>query len=107
MKAGKLDRRIRLETKSATLDTYGQETVTWNLLAEVWAEVLPTTGRELVASLQVTPEVMTKFRIRWITGFKESDRIVYQNEPYDIVHIAEMGRREGLEIMAKKPFRLP
>lgn len=107
MKAGKLDRRIRLETKTATLDSYGQESVTWGLLAEVWAEVLPMSGRELIASMQVTPEAMTKFRIRWITGFNETGRIVYRNEIYEVTHIAEIGRQEGLEIVAKVPFRLP
>ena len=107
MKAGKLDRRIRIETKTATLDAYGQETVTWYLLAEVWAEVIPTSGREMIASMQVTPEVMTKFRIRYLDGLKETDRIIYKNDEYEISHIAEMGRTEGMEIMAKKPFRIP
>ena len=104
MKAGNLDRRIRIETKSATLDSYGQQVVTWSLLAEVWAEIDPKSGREIMASMQTTPEQVKVFRIRYLPTVTETCRIVYRSEAYDILYIAEIGRQEGMEITAKKPF---
>lgn len=107
MEAGKLDRKIRIETKSVTLDTYGQETVTWTTRAEVWAAVMPLRGSELIASAQLTPETMTKFRIRYRSDILPTDRIVYENKNYDIQYVAELDRRVGLDITAKQPFAIP
>ena len=104
MRAGKLDRRIRIESKSATLDSYGQEVISWVLVDEVWAEIMPKRGNEVMASMQTTPESTTIFRIRYLPAVNENCRIVYRSEAYDILYIAEIDRKEGMEITAKKPF---
>jgi len=46
MKIGKLDKRITLQSRSATLDDYGQELNSWSDIATVWANVKPLGGRE-------------------------------------------------------------
>jgi SPP1 family predicted phage head-tail adaptor len=104
MRAGKLDRRIRIESKSATLDSYGQEVISWVLVDEVWAEIDPKRGNEIMASMQTTPEATKIFRIRYLSTVNENCRIVYRSEAYDIKYIAEIGRQEGMEITAQKPF---
>lgn len=103
MKAGSRDRRIRIERAVVDRDTHGGKTETWALMIEVDARVTPLRGRDLVAAGQVMPGVETKFTINWRADLLESDRIVYGGNVYDIQHIAEIGRREGLEILAKRP----
>lgn len=103
MRAGRLDRRIRIERATVDRDTHGGKTETWALLMEVYAQVTPLRGRELVAAGQVMPGVETKFTIRWREGILPADRIVYEGVHYDIQHLAEIGRRVALEILAKRP----
>lgn len=101
MEAGKLDRRITIEAPQTTRDEYGQALVQFVPLATCWAEKRDLTGRELLAAKQVVASAQTKFRIRYRTDFDTTARIVYGDRVYDIEHIAEIGRREGLEILAK------
>lgn len=46
MDIGKLDKRITLQTRSATLDAYGQELNSWTDYATIWANVRPIGGKE-------------------------------------------------------------
>jgi len=48
MDIGKLDKRITLQVRSATLDDYGQELNSWTNLATVWANIKPIGGREVL-----------------------------------------------------------
>lgn len=103
MKAGKLDRRVAISVKSATRDSYGAEIIGWSLLATVWAEVLPLSGREFFVASQFVPEAELKIRMRYREDFDETAKITYNNIDYDILHIAEIGRQDGLEVIVKKP----
>jgi len=103
MRAGRLDTRIRIERSTTDRDDHGGVTQSWALLFEVWAQIAPLRGRELIAAAQTMPEAHTKFVIRYRAGITEADRIVYDSKNYDIIHIAELGRDVGLEILAKLP----
>ena len=103
MKAGKLDRKIKIESRVETQNDYGEAVISYVLLAEVWAEVLPLSGREFFTAAQTVPEVQLKIRIRYRTDVNETCRIVYNNVNYDIAYISEIKRREGLELVVKKP----
>lgn len=103
MRAGKLDRRVRIERETVTRDDHGGQVQAWELVATVWAQVVPLRGQALVQSAQLMPGVETKFVMRWREGVTAADRLVYDGENYQILHLAEIGRREGLEILAKLP----
>jgi len=101
MEAGRLNRRIRIESKSVVRDAYGGETITWTLVAEVWAAVLPIRGREYVAIRQAGAELTTRFLIRYRSGVTPAMRIVYDGANYDIVDVINpQDGNEHLEIMA-------
>jgi SPP1 family predicted phage head-tail adaptor len=103
MRAGKLDRRIQIKVKTSTRDSFGAEIIAYTLLATVWAEKLPITGREFFAASQFIPEATVKFRIRFREDFDETAKITYDGIDYDILYLAEIGRADGVEILAKKP----
>jgi SPP1 family predicted phage head-tail adaptor len=46
---------------------------------------------------------LVRFWIRHRSDVVGTDRIVYEGVAYDIQHIAEIGRREGLDILVKLP----
>lgn len=101
--AGKLDRRIRIETQTVTKDSYGGEVKTWTELATVSASAWPVRGNEAFLANQFMEGVQMQFRIRYRSDFDISARIVYGGKAYNIQHIAEIGRREGMQIFAKLP----
>lgn len=101
MRAGALDRRIRIEQQTTSQDGFGEPIVTWAILAVVAAEVRPLRGQERFQAQQFAAEATTRFRIRHRTDLDETMRILYDGEEYDIAAISELGRREGLELLAK------
>lgn len=103
MKSGKLDRRITIQSRVETPNSIGEVVISYATFAQVWAEVVPLRGREYFTAAQTVPEAQLRIRIRYMTGVTEKHRIVYEGVNYDILHIAEIGRKEGLEIMVKKP----
>jgi SPP1 family predicted phage head-tail adaptor len=103
MQAGRLDRRVRIEQRVETQNAVGEAVISYVLLAEVWAEKKFLKGQELFTAAQFVPEGQVMYKIRYRSDVDEKCRIVDREDTYDIVYIAEIGRREGLEISAKKP----
>jgi SPP1 family predicted phage head-tail adaptor len=76
------------------------------LLADVWTEKRELQGRELFQAQQLAAKVDTEFKIRFPAGLDpfpnpdESMRLVCEDVVYDITYVSEVGRREGLRILA-------
>ena len=99
MRAGDLDRRIRIQSRTLPT-TFGDELETFTDEATVWASKMDVTGRERIRGVVEVAEGTTVFRIRWRSGMTPKKRIIYDGTVYDISHVAEIGRREGLDITA-------
>lgn len=104
IRAGDIDRRIRIERASITQDPGSGENVeNWALLAEVWASKRDVSDRERVAAAEVAAEITTRFVIRWssqVSDVNPKDRIGFDGRTYGIEAVKVVGRREGLEISA-------
>lgn len=108
MNAGTLDRRIRIDNKSVTVDAdYGTETVTWATFATVWAnvqDVLPSKAESQGQGIRIA-ERPTRIRIRYMAGITSAMRIVLIDRADRVLQIvsgpAELGRREGIELIAE------
>ena len=82
MDIGSLDKRITLQSRSATLDDYGQELNSWTNVATVWANVKPIGGREKLRAMAVesslTHTVAVRYNVRFLPPTKvDAWRIVY------------------------------
>lgn len=82
-----LDQRITLQQKSVSRASNGEEVVTWNDVATVWAEAVPLRGREFFAAAQMQQAVDVRFRIRARTGLSGDMRVQWKAQPYDIIAI--------------------
>lgn len=105
MRAGRMDRLITIEQKTPERTPLGDVTETWGTLATVWAEVVPTSGREYFSaqSEQRVASKLTRFRIRYLAAAAQDTqlRVLYDSQTYDIQHIAEIGRRVGLDLVGE------
>ena len=103
MLSAKMDRRITLLARVQTQNEYGEMVLTDLSRATVWAQVTPIGGKETWMASQMVPEAKFKIVIRYLSDLVETDKVVLDGTEYDIAYIAEIGRREGLEIVVKFP----
>lgn len=101
MRAGELDRLIVIQAGAPARGSNGEATYTWSTFATVWASYKPLRGQEYLAAQQVNAEIEAVFRIRWLASLTTAHRISWDGRLWDIQGINEIGRREGLELMAK------
>lgn len=104
MESGRLDRRITLQRAVATQDaTTGEQVLTWADEATIWAAVEPLSGSELFRAQQLEAKADTRFLLRYRPNVTPAGtlRISYAGRTYDIRSVAEIGRQEGLELVAE------
>ncbi len=103
MQAGKLDRKIILQRFTTTVDAYNEPVLTWATLATRSASYEPMSDGERFRAGETAANASARFVIRWssaVSTLNPKDRLQYEGETWQILHVKELGRREGLEITA-------
>lgn len=110
MRAGELDRRVKIQKREITQSPTGEEVESWTTIPTsapdncIWMGKRDMRANERWAAQQVVAELQTVFTARWYPAFDtigpESHRLVYRGRVYDIHGIREIGRQEGVEIAA-------
>lgn len=104
MNIGKLDRLITIQQDTGS-DSTGEHVPSWETYRQVWAGIKPKSGSERYEAEMLTATNQVIFVIRYDSGVTEAMRISYESEIYDIIHIAEAGRRQYQELTAQKKDR--
>lgn len=101
MRAGKLDRTIRIDRYGAgEPDDYGNVPEVWTPLATLRAQLVQASTEEFIRNYGAADETVIIFRTRWLAGVTTSDRIEHEGEFFNIKETKEIGRRKGLELRA-------
>jgi SPP1 family predicted phage head-tail adaptor len=101
MNIGSLNRKITLQMPDKNTNSFGESVITWVSVGEIWADVQPLSGRESFSSDHRYATVTHRFKIRFRTDVTPEYQVLYQGQYFDIKAVLEMGRREGLEILAE------
>jgi SPP1 family predicted phage head-tail adaptor len=102
MKAGSLDRLITIEAPTVTLDDAGAPSTTWSTFATMRAQLVKnSTADDERRSGSETDERLT-FRMHYLDGVTLNHRLTYQGQAFEIRDLAEIGRRRGLEVIARR-----
>lgn len=101
LKSAQLDREIRLERLFVEPAADGEPVSRWALIATVWAQMEPLGGTRGFGQQQFVAVGDVRFTIRWRDDVTTQERIVYGGREYEIMTVAELGRREGTIIVAK------
>jgi len=75
IKAGSLNTRIELQSKSTTYDAMGQPVLAWSTDYTVSASVKPLSSREAYFAKAVRPETTHRIIMRYLSGFSHHHRI--------------------------------
>lgn len=98
MRAGKLDRVITIQRNTYVVDEYGNPEHTWSDVATVRAQIVQQSTEEFIRNYGASDETVIIFRIRWLDGITNADRVVYGGVNHNLKEVKEIGRRKGLEL---------
>lgn len=103
IRAGQLDRRIIIQ-ELVTEQIGGATVDKWQPVTDAWARRRDITGYERQSSQTETAFMDSIFTIRYVYGVKKAMRIVEQETGlyWDIVFVAEIGRKEGLDLTCQR-----
>jgi SPP1 family predicted phage head-tail adaptor len=100
MQAGRLRRRVTIQKKTVTRNSYGEEMIVWVDVATVWAAVEPLSGREFIEGRQVVADVSTRIRIRHRPGIRPEMRVTWGERVYTIQAVLDhLDRSRELHLM--------
>lgn len=104
MEAGKLDRKITIQSFTASQSSYGEPVQTWSdYKVNIWARVEPLSMRESFFAQQVGSVATTKFTIRFFTGIEPMQRVVFAGQNYNIEAVINPdNRNRELMIIASR-----
>lgn len=101
MRAGALRHRVRIQTRSATADNYGEPAQTWTTThTDVPASVEPLSGREMITAAAVQSAITHRVRMRYAAGVDAAARVLFGTRVLDVqsvINVDERGRE--LELM--------
>lgn len=81
LRAGTLNRRLRLQTVAMVSDAEGVSTETWTDLATVWAHISPASGRETFQAAQPEEVITHTVTVRWRPDITSHMRFLYSDPP--------------------------
>lgn len=100
MDAGRLDKRVTIQSMTATRNAIGEPVEAWADVATVWAAVEPVQGREFWEQQQVQSEVTTRIRIRYRAGVTAAMRVTYGGRFYNIKSVIDpRERHDEMQLM--------
>ena len=92
MQAGRLNKRVLIQSPATGQDATGEPTTGWTDVATVWASIVDVSGREYVAAGGLQNSAQTKITIRYRSGIVPSMRVVHGATIYGIEAVLEQGR---------------
>lgn len=102
MRAGKLDRTIKIQAFSSTVNEYGTPAEMWTDVATVRAQIVQASTEEYLRAYGETDALAVIFRIRWIATVTTEHRVVYEGRNLNIREVREIGRRNGIELRCEE-----
>ncbi len=105
MRAGPLNRRVRIEARQSGVDEAGQPIETWATVAEVWASIRGQTGMGAMRESQgnvLSGVSRYSIRIRFRDGLDAGMRVVCGSQAFEIRHVQlDFERREWADLVCE------
>lgn len=100
MQAGKLQSRVQIERSHLLVDDYGNARESWLPILTTRAEIKEAATAEFLTGPGEMDNRKAVFLIRYplVVQITTADRMVMDGKAYNIVGLAEIGRRRGLEL---------
>lgn len=97
-----MDRFITIEAATTTFSDAGAPVETWSTFAPLRAELVTNKTADDERASGSTTDVHLTFRTWWVNGITLDHRLTYAGQAYEIRDLAEIRRRRGLDITARR-----
>ncbi|MCD1591807.1 phage head closure protein [Qipengyuania citrea] len=102
IKAGDLNQRLALETKTFTENSFGEREDSWQTLATVWAAKRLFSQKDIAKQSGELSQAEVKFLIRYRSDVTSDMRFQYKGDTYYITALEETLDDTGLIIFGRK-----
>lgn len=92
---------IEIQEYTEAVDEYGEPIKLWATFTSTWASFMCKGGNEAFNAKHFSAEVDAIFRFAYLPGVKNTMRILFNDNYYDIKFINPMGHNEALEVLAR------
>ncbi len=99
--ASRLRQKLTLQSEIQTADGAGGYTRSWEEVAELWAEIIPISGREKLFAMQLESSVTHRVLIRWRSGVNSGQRLINDSLTLNIIYVSSIQNGELLELMVE------
>lgn len=100
MRAGLLDTRLVIQSRTLAQDALGGPIENWTTFAAVWAERRDQPSREFANGRLLQREAIrqTTLRIRYLAGVKTTMRALFDGRIANITSVGAVGRKAALDL---------
>jgi SPP1 family predicted phage head-tail adaptor len=102
MKIGLMRERLTIQAPVDQQNPFGEATVDWSDIAEVWGSVMGISTRDYIASQQSGVIVTHRIFIRAYPGLTHEHQFVWRGRTLQITSILEREQRAVYEILARE-----
>ena len=102
MQAGRLNRRVTLQSPSQSVDEIGQPIPGWTDVATLWADIRMKSGLEAIKAGAPVSTVQASIRVRYRAGITAGMRVVHNLTAYEILAVQpDVGGREYVDLVCQ------
>jgi SPP1 family predicted phage head-tail adaptor len=91
-----LRHRVRLEREVKTPDAMGGYLRSWQKIAELWAEIIPVRGKEMMNADRMQSSVTHRVTLRFRSDIQAEDRLVEDDITYTIKFLHPVAQNRKL-----------
>ncbi|MFA5170420.1 MAG: phage head closure protein [Sulfuriferula sp.] len=104
IRSGSLRKRIQIQQRAATQDTFGSQSATWTTIAIVWADIEILNGRALMAAQAVNVEISHTITVRYQPIFYDPKivaayRCLYNGRIFNIHWMENVEERNAIVVL--------
>jgi SPP1 family predicted phage head-tail adaptor len=92
MQAGKLNRRIDIQSQTTSQDSFGQESQTWASVYKCWASIEVQNSQLLYSTAEFVAKTTIRITFRWTSSvvIKPNMQILYTEPTTGVLHTYEI-----------------
>jgi len=103
IRAGRLNKRVEVQTRTLAKDGYGDQTESWATEGTRWVEFVQASGREFYRAQRVDADVTHMVRMRYYKGLSPSHRLRIGSRILEILSVYdENERHEEMTVTCKE-----
>lgn len=101
MQPGLLKHKVVIQQKSKTQNEYNEDVISLTDYKTVWCDIRPINADKRFNADRDISYRAARFLTYYIAGVTNEMKLLYETYLWDIIGVAEIGYKEGLEITAE------